>query len=899
MKFFLRSILPAIVFAAFSHTSPASPPISAPENYATAEDTALVVPAPSGVLANDNPNGNAQIESVLVTAPAHGTVALNPDGSFTFTPAANYHGPDAFGYKARVFVPPIAFDINPALSNSTISLTIHGPLGINQTRSDTSRLDGTATVGVLEPKTTGPFNLIQVTGLNAVLIDDIALNYNFGFFIGTANITAAPGAITVSMDAPGPAAPVNAAGRFTQTGNTLAGDGIVHVKYNTTFAGASESDQSLNHATAPSDFTNATIVSNGTTMTLTVPIDFTRNGVVVDAANGITADIHIVGTMVATALASLNVSEESAATTVGLTVTPVNDPPVAAAESYVTRESTTLTIAAVTAQSTEELVPALSVWKYRYDGQNLGTAWKEWLFNDAAWVSGPAQLGFGDPEIVTNIRPGATANYITAYFRRAFTVTNLSNTRAGVKLSVKRDDAAAVYLNGVEVYRDTELPAGAAFDTYATAQRPDAEENVFVEITLSRALLFEGVNVLAAEVHQVTAASSDLRFDARLTRELGAPGVLANDTDIDSALASLTASVLAAPAHGQLSLLGNGGFTYTPVGGYIGADSFAYRVSDGGTPNTTPLTLLTRGSAWRYLADGTDQGTAWRAIAFADGAWPSGSAELGYGDAADGRPEATNIRPDTVNTPIYATYYFRAHFSAPADLLFLTNVRGRILRDDAAAIYVNGVEVNRDANLASGAVFSDYATAGTPSETDYAEFAIPASALVAGDNVVAVEVHQVGVTSSDVSFDFELVADIVPGARVNINVLNDDADLDGMSDTWERANGFNYLSAADAATDADGDGSSNRSEFLAGTNPNDPTQYLRTTRIARSGPDLVLGFTGTLAGRSYQLESSPDLATWTAIGTPIPATGPTLTLATPVAPDTRRFHRLRVLYTFP
>ena len=899
MKSFLRSILPAILLTSLTHFADSAPPIGSPENYATAEDTALVVPTASGVLANDNANGNSQIEAALVTAPVHGIVALNPDGSFTFTPAANYNGPDTFTYKARNVVPPHSFDINPALSNSTISLTIHGPLGINQTRSDTSRLDGTATVSVLEPKTTGPFNLIQVTGLNVVLIDDIALNYNFGFFIGTANITAAPGAITLSMDAPGSAALVNGAGQFSQTGNTLAGDGIVHVKYNTTFAGASESDQSLNHATAASDFNNATIISNGTTMTLTIPIDFTRNGVVVDAANGITADIHIVGTIVATEPASLNVAEESATTTVSLSVTPVNDPPVAAAESYITRESTAMTITSAPAQSTEELLPAGSLWKYRYDGQNLGTAWKDWLHNDSAWASGPAQLGFGDPEIVTNIRPGATPNYITAYFRRAFTVTNLSNTRAGVKLYVKRDDAAAVYLNGVEVYRDVELPAGAPFDTYAAPARPDAEENVFVEITLSRALLFEGVNVLAAEVHQTSATSSDLRFDARLTRELGAPGVLANDTDIDTTLANLTATILASPAHGQLSLSVNGGFTYTPAAGYIGADSFAYRVSDGGTPNTTPLTLLPRGSSWRYLADGSDQTTLWRASSFDDSAWPAGLAELGYGDAADGRPETTNIRPDTVNTPIYATYYFRAHFTAPADLAFLTNVRGRILRDDAAAIYINGAQVFRDATLPAAALFSDFSTGQTPSETDYTEFTIPTSALVAGDNVIAVEVHQVSGTSSDVSFDFELVADVVPGARVSITVLNDDADLDGMSDTWERANGFNYLSAADATTDADGDGSSNRSEFLTGTNPNNPTQYLRATSVTRSGSDLVIVFTGTVTGRTYRLESSLDLVTWTNSATSLTAIGSTLTLAIPFGAELRRVHRLRALYTFP
>lgn len=149
------------------------------------------------------------------------------------------------------------------------------------------------------------------------------------------------------------------------------------------------------------------------------------------------------------------------------------------------------------------------------------------------------------------------------------------------------------------------------------------------------------------------------------------------------------------------------------------------------------------------------------------------------------------------------------------------------------------------------------------------------------------------------SFDFELVADVVPDAHVSINVLNDDADLDGMSDTWEHANGLNCLSATDAATDADGDGRSNRSEFLAGTNPNNPTQYLRATSVTRSGAVLVVGFTGTLAGRTYQLESSPDLVTWTNNSVVHTATGPTRTLAIPFGAGGYRFHRLRVLYTFP
>ena len=881
---------------------PAAPPIPTGDNYTASEDATLVVPVAAGVLSNDNANGNPAIEALGVTPPGHGTVSLNADGSFSYAPAANYSGPDAFTYKARSVVQPIVFDINPALSNSNISVRILAPaLGINQLRSDSSRLDGTATVGVLEPKTTGPFNLIQVTAVNAVLIDDIALNYSFGLFgaLGTANLTAAPNAITVTMDAAGPPAAVNASGQFTQSGNTLAADGTVHVKYNVVVVGASESDQSLNHSTAVSDFTNATIVSDGTTMTLTVPINFVSNGLVIDAVNNITADITVTGTMVATAPASLNVAEESAPTTVTLDVNPVNDPPVGNAESYIARESTPMTIPATAVPSKEDLVPAGSVWKYRYDGQNLGTAWKEWLHNDSAWSSGPAQLGFGDPEIVTNIRPGATPNFVTAYFRKSFTLTNLSNSRPGLKLYLKRDDAAAVYLNGVQVYRDTELPSAAAFDTFATGQRPEAEENVYVEIGLSRSLLFEGVNVLAAEVHQVNATSSDLRFEVRLTRELGAPGVLANDTDIDSPPASLSASLLYPPAHGQLALLPSGGFTYTPTGGYIGQDSFIYRVSDGGTPDSALLTIIEKGSFWAFLANGTDPGSQWQSLGFDDSSWPAGQAELGYGDASDGRPETTNIRPDPLTTPTYPAYFFRARFAVPVNQTFVTNYRGRILRDDLAAVYVNGTEVFRDSGLAPGALFSDYSVNGTPSETLYQEFSIPSALILPGDNQVAVEVHQSSATSSDVSFDFELVADEVPGAQVSINVLNDDVDLDDISDTWERGHGLNYLLAADATLDADGDGRTNRQEFLAGTDPLLTSEYLRAVGASRSGNTLTLNFAGTVSGRSYQLESTTTLDSWGNVGAPFTASGASTSLTTPFVGGPRVYHRLRALFAFP
>ena len=107
--------------------APAAPPIPAVDNYSTSEDTTLVVPAATGVLSNDNANGNPAIQAVSVAAPAHGALSMNADGSFSYTPTANYNGPDSFTYKARSVVQPIVFDINPALSNSNIAVTIKAP----------------------------------------------------------------------------------------------------------------------------------------------------------------------------------------------------------------------------------------------------------------------------------------------------------------------------------------------------------------------------------------------------------------------------------------------------------------------------------------------------------------------------------------------------------------------------------------------------------------------------------------------------------------------------------------------------------------------------------------------------------------------------------------------------
>jgi hypothetical protein len=170
---------------------------------------------------------------------------------------------------------------------------------------------------------------------------------------------------------------------------------------------------------------------------------------------------------------------------------------------------------------TTVLVPPGAPWMYLDDGSDQGAAWRGTAFDDDSWVSGPAQLGYGDADeaTVVNCGPSAPAcnvgNFITTYFRHAFAVFDAS-AFSTLTLRVLRDDGAVVYLNGVEVFR-TNMPAGAVtYATLASSAVGAADESVFYETAVDPALLVDGANLLSVEIHQAAAISSDVSFDLEL-----------------------------------------------------------------------------------------------------------------------------------------------------------------------------------------------------------------------------------------------------------------------------------------------------------------------------------------------------------------------------------------------
>ena len=112
-----------------------------------------------------------------------------------------------------------------------------------------------------------------------------------------------------------------------------------------------------------------------------------------------------------------------------------------------------------------------------------------------------------------------------------------------------------------------------------------------------------------------------------------------------------------------------------------------------------------------------------------------------------------------VNANKWVTSYFRREFTVTGAAQ-VTGLTLNLKRDDGAIVYVNGREATRS-NMTNGVVYSGTTRAPAGAADDGQNFnaiTIPVNLLVEGRNVIAVEIHQAAVDSSDVSFDLELKA---------------------------------------------------------------------------------------------------------------------------------------------
>ncbi|HWN93928.1 MAG TPA: immunoglobulin domain-containing protein, partial [Methylomirabilota bacterium] len=231
-----------------------------------------------------------------------------------------------------------------------------------------------------------------------------------------------------------------------------------------------------------------------------------------------------------------------------------------------------------------------------------------------------------------------------------------------------------------------------------------------------------------------------------------------------------------------------------------------------------PLALLSPTNLWKYNDQSIDLGSSWIATNYNDSAWSNSLTAIGFRslnneDYQLPPPNAiqstnsiystnyvTNMSVITTNvtativsfirkaTPTNAarnimTFYFRTHFTFTNDPGGMTLTASNLI-DDGAIFYMNGRELKRVAMPEGPVAWDTAATRGDLIGTNraptlgthgYDVFSVPIDFLVQGDNVVAVEVHQVSTSSSAMAFQMELWAEFP--SPTQLAITNDVVDV--------------------------------------------------------------------------------------------------------------------------
>ncbi|NLF29335.1 MAG: hypothetical protein GX591_00440, partial [Planctomycetes bacterium] len=163
---------------------------------------------------------------------------------------------------------------------------------------------------------------------------------------------------------------------------------------------------------------------------------------------------------------------------------------------------------------------------------------------------------------------------------------------------------------------------------------------------------------------------------------------------------------------------------------------------------TSTRTLVNVGDIWRYRKGDTAPAAEWNQASFDDSAWAEGPSGIGYSSDV--------THPTTLGDMAgnYTSFFARRAFNVD-DPAAVMNLALDIAYDDAFVAYINGVEVARSASMGGAAgtpVAFDDVSAEMYDELDPAEsftIAVPDGLLKAGTNVLAIQVHNVALSSSD------------------------------------------------------------------------------------------------------------------------------------------------------
>ncbi|MEX0270554.1 Ig-like domain-containing protein [Leptolyngbyaceae cyanobacterium UHCC 1019] len=574
-------------------------PVAANDSFTTPEDQ----PASGNVLANDTDadNPTSSLTAQLISAPTNaGSFSFNPDGSFSYTPLPNFNGIDRFTYVA---IDPLGGTSNTAIVSLTITPVNDAPVAANDgvyTASAGGTLSVPSTNGVLRNDSDVEGSALTATLVTAPTNGTVSLNGDGSFiyqptgnFAGTdvfiyraSDGSLASNLATVTLSVGANNAPIANPNSYTTAEDTLLTTGNV--------------------------LTNDTDVDGNTPLTASViaapanALSFTLNA---DGSFSYQPKANFNGTDTFVYTATDSLGAVSNPTTVTFSVTPVNDAPVAFNNTVSVVPGGTLNIAAPgileddtdveSASLTAVLVSSTSSgtlslnpngsFTYRPNIGFSGTDVFTYRANDGSLSSANTATVSIVVDPLANNLPIAQADLFTVAEDTLLTtgnvLTNDTDTDGNIPLTASviatPTNALAFTLRPDGTFSYQPNPNFSGLDTFTYAAIDSLGAVSSVAIATFNVTPVNDAPVAVNDVYSVNATAS-------LSQT--APGVLANDSDIDSA--NLTAALISNVQNGTLNLSANGSFTYQPNAGFSGSDRFTYVANDGSLNSTTATVNL-------------------------------------------------------------------------------------------------------------------------------------------------------------------------------------------------------------------------------------------------------------------------------------------------------------------
>ncbi len=583
-------------------------PIAQDDNYVAEEDVTLVVDASLGLLINDVDFDNLTltVNTTPVSAPQKGTLILAPDGSFSYTPNADFNGVDSFTYQ----ISNEAQLTDTANVNIVISPSNDAPTVIDD--SVTINEDTTALIDVLANDSDvdgDDISLSSVTSENgsALIVNgqvQIAPTLNF---FGQYNVTytaedsfgaSTNGNLVVTV------LPVNDAPLAVNDSYSLLEDTVLSVL-------VSDTSQLLSN---DSDIDGDTLTVN------TTPVSNVSNGSLTLSSNGAfvySPSVNFNGTDSFTYQVS-DGNGGTAQASVTLTVSSLNDIPVASADSFTLDEDNVLT---KLASDSDNLLSndidadgdTLTVNTTPISNVSNGSLT---LNSDGSFVYTPSVNFNGTDSFTYQVSDG---NGGTANASVSLTINSINDIPVvvGESYSIDEDttltklvtDLDHLLINDSDVDGDTLTVNTTPVSNVSNGSLTLSSNGAFV---YSPSVNFNGTDSFTYQVsdgnggtaqasvtltvnslNDIPVASADsyiIDEDIVLTKLVSdSDNLLSNDIDADGDTLTVNTTPISNVSNGSLTLNSDGSFVYTPSVNFNGTDSFTYQVSDGngGTANAS------------------------------------------------------------------------------------------------------------------------------------------------------------------------------------------------------------------------------------------------------------------------------------------------------------------------